>query len=238
VSYTLTKAQITHIKQLQDNKYRKEFGVYIAEGEKILQEFLKNPTLIDQIFSSKPLPIPHLLITEVQMAKISALQTPTSVLAIIQMEAEKLVIDSSTFYLLLDGIQDPGNMGTIVRIADWYGIQNIVCSPESADAYSPKAVQASMGSISRVAVHRLSLVDLLSNESNMPTYVAVLDGVAINTVAKGVAGFIIIGSEGRGVSSEVMQLCKTKITIPGAGQCESLNASVACGIICSHLINL
>ncbi len=238
MSYTLTKAQITHIKQLHDNKSRKEFGVYIAEGEKILKELLKFPEQIEQVYATTHLPFPHILISAVQMQKISALQTPTNVLIVCKLPPQEIILPNSQFTLVLDGIQDPGNMGSIVRIADWYGIANVICSLESADAYSPKAVQASMGSIVRVKVHRLDLNIFLKQHHSIPKYVAMLNGKDVSKLHNSQPGFIIIGSEGKGVSEAVLNACEHHITIPGAGVCESLNAAIACGIICSHLIKI
>jgi RNA methyltransferase, TrmH family len=236
VNNNITKAQITHIKQLQDNNYRKEFGIYFAEGEKIYSEFKKFPSQIQQVLSTKPLLEPHTLITVDQMHKISALQIPTNVLVVLKIPTRSMAIDQTFFTLVLDGIQDPGNLGTIIRIADWFGIKNVICSVDCADAYSPKVVQASMGSIARVNVHKTDLLEIIQANLNLPTYVATLNGFNLYEMPKPKNGFIIIGSEGKGVSKEILDICENKITIPGNGACESLNASVACGIICSHLI--
>ncbi len=232
----LTKAQITHIKQLQDNKYRKEFGVYVAEGEKILAELVKEGQNIDVVYSTEPLAIAHTMIPEAQMAKISSLHTPSKVLAIVQLPVYDLSIEKTTFYLLLDGVQDPGNLGTIIRIADWYNIKKIICSMDTADAYASKVVQASMGSIARVQVLKCDLQDFLKDHPSVPCYAALLQGQNLTTMDAPKGGFIIMGSEGKGIRPQIIKPNTTPITIAGFGNCESLNVAVACGIICSHFI--
>jgi len=137
--------------------------------------------------------------------------------------------------LVLDFIQDPGNMGTIIRIADWFGIENVFCSNDCADIYNPKVVQSTMGSITRVRVEYVELGVWLKNNSEARTYAAVLNGRDITKMEKLNEGIIVIGNESKGISEEIMKMINVQITIPGKGKAESLNAAVATGIILSHL---
>ena len=138
--------------------------------------------------------------------------------------------------LALDNIQDPGNLGTIIRIADWFGISQVVCSEDTADVYNPKVVQATMGSIARVMVSYTSLTGWLSKQKEACIYAAVLDGQDVRTMKKPSGGILVIGNESKGISDEVLKLCNVRITIPQMGKAESLNAAVATGIILSHLV--
>jgi TrmH family RNA methyltransferase len=137
--------------------------------------------------------------------------------------------------LVLDTIQDPGNMGTIIRLADWFGIKNIFCSVECADVYSPKVVQSSMGSISRVRVQYTDILSWLVANNDVRIYAAVLEGKDITKMEKISEGIIIIGNESKGINTEMVKLANVHVTIPGKGKAESLNAAVATGIILSHL---
>ena len=138
--------------------------------------------------------------------------------------------------LALDTIQDPGNMGTIIRLADWFGIKNIFCSTNCVDVYNPKVVQASMGSISRVRVGYTDILSLLEENKEIPIYAAVLHGKDITKMEKINEGIIVIGNESKGINEEILKLANVQITIPGKGKAESLNAGVAAGIILSHLV--
>ena len=138
--------------------------------------------------------------------------------------------------LALDTIQDPGNMGTIIRLADWFGIKNIFCSTDCADVYNPKVVQASMGSISRVRVGYTDILSLLKENKEVRIYAAVLNGKDITKMERINEGIIVIGNESKGINQEILKLAHVRITIPGKGKAESLNAGVATGIILSHLV--
>ena len=169
-----------------------------------------------------------------ELERISFLQTPNEVLGIFKKPA--FGASSHKISLMLDTIQDPGNLGTIIRCADWFGISQVICSPDSADAFNPKVVQSSMGGVARVQVIYSSLTDYLTEHANIPTYAAVLNGTDIRQLEPLKEGIIIIGNESKGISEPVMALCRHRITIPRTGQAESLNAAVATGIILSHII--
>ena len=180
-------------------------------------------------------------IGESELKKVSSLTTPNSVLAVADLPEEPFLpeILRRDFCFYLDGIQDPGNLGTILRTADWFGIPAVVCSPDSADAYSPKVVQASMGAFLRVKIWEMPLEDLLEKASDVPVLGAVLHGENIFQTAWPPNGVLIIGNEGRGISVAAMARLTHRLTIPRSpsGGAESLNAAVAAGILAAILRN-
>lgn len=168
---------------------------------------------------------------------MSGLKTPQGVLALIQIPETKTpapVYFKGCYSLWLDGIQDPGNLGTIIRTADWFGIQSIICSEDTADVYNPKVVQASMGSIAHVSIYYAALPPLLSQLS-MPVYGAFLNGESVYETNFGPEGALVLGNEGNGISSEVAVAITKRITIPRFGRAESLNVAISTGIFCSML---
>jgi len=170
------------------------------------------------------------------LQKISLLKTPNKVVGVFVKkvnEAPPHIINKLS--LMLDDIQDPGNMGTLIRIADWFGIENIICSKNCVDCYNPKVVQATMGSLARVNIYYTSLLDFLSENEKISVYAAALDGVPITKLKSISEGIIIIGNESKGISEELLSIATNKITIPKYGNAESLNAAVAAGIILSQL---
>jgi TrmH family RNA methyltransferase len=148
---------------------------------------------------------------------------------------EPAIVDNVPWYIALDGIQDPGNMGTIIRIADWFGITDLVCSPGCVDVYNPKVVQSAMGGHLRVRIHHRDLVDFLP-ALNLPLYAAVLGGTDVYEVGRPESGVLVIGNESRGVSPEVVDLATHRLTIPRKGGAESLNAGVSAGILCALML--
>ncbi len=176
-------------------------------------------------------------ITDRELEKISQLKTPNQVFAIVQQFADGgVIITKGKITLALDTIRDPGNLGTIIRMADWFGVQQLVCSEDSADIYNPKVVQATMGSIARVKVYYTHLNEWLAAEKDTRIYATVLDGQDITGMEKLKEGIILVGNESKGISPELLKLANVKITIPKKGKAESLNAAVATGIILSHLV--
>lgn len=176
-------------------------------------------------------------VNNVEIDKISTLQTPQGILALVYIPETELPLRtaySKTFTLVLDDVQDPGNFGTIVRTADWFGIRRIICSIESVDAFNPKAVQASMGSLSRVEIYYTDLVSFLSTQT-LQVFGAFLEGENIYTADTGMEGFLVLGNEGNGISAEVKKLVTNKLTIPGNGATESLNVAISAAIFCSEL---
>jgi len=243
----ITKNQVKYIQSLGQKKSRDIENRFIAEGPKLVNELLtaENCKII-QLFALKewidenPNASNHTEVIELsdaELEKISQLTTPNRVLAVIEKIQWKNDPEiKGNISIVLDTIQDPGNMGTIIRLADWFGIKNIFCSAECADVYSPKVVQASMGSISRVRVEYTDVLSWLIENNDLRIYAAVLDGRDITKMEKINEGIIVIGNESKGINTEMLKLANIQITIPGKGKAESLNAAVATGIILSHLI--
>ena len=240
----ITKNQVKYIQSLGQKKCRDAEQVFIAEGPTLVHELLmaENCKLVhvyalkEWIDNSKA----NVAITEVtsdELQKISQLTTPNHVLALakkIEWEGEPVV--KGNVSLALDEIQDPGNMGTIIRLADWFGVKNIFCSMDCVDAYNSKVVQASMGSIARVRVEYTELSSWLKNNHEVNIYATALNGTDITKMEKLNEGIIVIGNESKGIREDVRRLSNAQITIPGKGKAESLNAAVATGIILSHLV--
>jgi TrmH family RNA methyltransferase len=247
----ITKLQVKYIQSLGQKKFRDEEGVFVAEGPKIINELLAaspaalmvlyatsqwmqaNAGLIKNIATDKAVEI-----KDHELERISFLQTPHEVLAVFK-KPEVLPLDfSQTLSLMLDGIQDPGNMGTIIRIADWFGIRNIICSTDCADAFAPKVVQSTMGSIVRVQLYYTDLTELVKKTKGLQLYAAALNGENLNGIAPIKEGVIVIGNESKGIHAALLVCCQNRITIPRIGHAESLNAAVATGIILSHITSL
>jgi len=243
----ITKNQVKYIQSLGQKKSRDEENCFIAEGPKLVSELLMAGNCrIVQLYAlkewidSNPNASNHADIFEisaVDLEKISQLTSPNQVVAVIEKMQWKNDPDiKGSISLALDTIQDPGNMGTIIRVADWFGIKNIFCSTDCADVYNPKVVQASMGSISRVRVGYSDILSLLEENKDVRIYAAVLNGTDITMMEKISAGIIVIGNESKGINEGILKLANVQITIPGKGKAESLNAAVATGIILSHLV--
>lgn len=171
------------------------------------------------------------------MIKISCLKTPPGVLALVKIPVQPALnynLLEKKFSLALDGVQDPGNLGTIIRTADWFGIEHIICSDDTVDAYNPKVVQATMGSLSRVKIHYTPLAHGLA-QIKLPVFGALLNGQNIYNANFGSEGIILMGNEGNGIRLETQAVINTAITIPQAGSAESLNVAIATAIFCSEI---
>ncbi len=243
----LSKSQINFIKGLQQKKNRKQSGFFIVEGLKSITEFLNSDYLIDSIYfisqlSSSIPKIPEKIklfeINEQELKKISGLQNPQGILAIIKIPEPTEHLDDfftkPSLHLVLDGIQDPGNLGTIIRNANWFGFKHIFCSLDTVEVFNPKVVQSTMGALSKVTVVYTDLVKLIS-EIKIPAYGGLLKGQCIYEVTWPKEGFVIFGSEGNGISKEVENKITTAVTIPGKGDTESLNVAISCAIFCSEI---
>ena len=243
----LSKQKIKYIQSLGQKKFRQQEGVFIAEGPKIIKEFLENDdAVVKELFALKEWITENekltgkttvTEITEAELERISQLTTPNQVLAIArQFDKDNHIITKEKITLVLDGIQDPGNLGAIIRTADWFGVQQIVCSPDSADVYNPKVVQATMASIARVKVVYTELKEWIAEQEDISIYATALEGQDISTVKKINEGIIIFGNESKGISAEILELANIRINIPKKGKAESLNAAVAAGIILSTIV--
>jgi TrmH family RNA methyltransferase len=241
----LIKSQVKYIQSLSHKKLRDSEEVFVAEGPKLINELLSANLPVQQLYAVKewidgqqqPIAAAVTEVSQSELERISLLQTPNLVLGIFKKPAfAALSPERNTLSLMLDTIQDPGNMGTIIRCADWFGISQIFCSTDCADAYNPKVVQASMGSIARVRITYGNLAKWVTDAPGLPTYAAVLKGTDLRSLQPVKEGILIIGNESKGISDALLALCSNKITIPRHGQAESLNAAVATGIILSHII--
>ncbi|MFN7115977.1 MAG: RNA methyltransferase [Saprospiraceae bacterium] len=249
----ISKATIQYIKSLQLRKFRQKYNNFIAEGDKIVSEIVRQaPDSILQIYA-----LPEWLqaqasalvfikdkaqeITSEELKKISGLITPNQVLAIVQQPHFELDADyiKNNLSLYLDNIQDPGNMGTILRIADWFGIRYVLCSPNCVEVFSPKVVQASMGAFLRVKALEINLIDIKNQYSELPIFGAVLHGENVFKASLDQRGILVIGNESKGITSEIESLLTHRIAIPAGpgGGAESLNAAVATGILVAVLRN-
>ena len=248
----LSKNQIKHIASLQMKKFRDEHQQFVAEGHKIVMELAGSRFKITGIYGSKAwisenallLPdknIPLFETGEAEMQRITALSTPSPVLAVVQIPDHAEIRKTSGWGLALDDIRDPGNMGTIIRIADWFGMDFILCSRNCVDLFNPKVVQATMGSIARTSLYSCDLPGELKRlaAAGMPVFGAFLEGRSIYETESPESGIILIGNESRGISADLKPFVTKKIFIPAygsayGGKAESLNASVAAAIICAE----
>jgi TrmH family RNA methyltransferase len=246
----LSKTHTKYIQSLQHKKFRDEHNLFIAEGPKVVLDLLESRKFTcKELFALEGWIKEHKelqstltntsisTVKDFELEKISVLSTPNNVLAVFEKRKQNFDIEiTGKIILALDSVQDPGNLGTIIRIADWFGVPGIICSEGCADMYNPKVVQSTMGSLGRVNIVYTGLVDWLKKNKKTKIYSASLEGKALPLFGKIKEGIIIIGNEAHGISDEVMQLVNEKITIPGRGEAESLNAAVAAGIILSHII--
>jgi RNA methyltransferase, TrmH family len=245
----LSKSQIQLISSLGTNKFRKINMKFVAEGNKMVQELFKSNLSTEMLFATEDWlkenrmlrnnEFEIICVKEDELKKISSLKTPNKVLAIVNIPSvQKEIPDFSTnLILMLDYISDPGNMGTIIRTADWFGIKNIICSENCVDIYNPKVVQATMGSIFRLNIQYKNLEEILHNlEISIPVYGMLLDGNNLYDTAIENNGVIVVGNESHGISTHLIKYIKSKISIPGysidgTNQPESLNASIAAAIV-------
>ena len=218
--------------------------MFFAEGSINVLDFIRNTGLTVEIFASRNWIENHtrdiasktvIEVSEKEMVKLTALKSPSEVLAIFNLPDMKLpeTIIEDNLVLVTDDIKDPGNLGTIIRTADWFGVKNIICSAETVDAFNPKVVQATMGSLARVNVSYGNLTDWLEGVEGNNIYGAVLNGENIKSIDKSNKSILIIGSEAHGISNEVLKYVNFPLTIPrsGSGGAESLNAAVAASIL-------
>lgn len=237
----LSKNEVKHIQSLGHKKGRAESGHFLAEGTKLVVELLQqNPGQLVRLYATASFLeqynqlVPAAIAVEVsdaELDRLTQLQTPNQVVAVVQQLPNRApALHESGWLLVLDGIRDPGNMGTLIRLADWFGVQAVIGSDDCADIYNPKVVQASMGSLFRVPYYETDLVSFLSSV-NIPVVGAVLDGQPLQQVTFGSSGALVIGSESHGIRPEVQALVQQKVSIPSFGGAESLNAAVAAGIL-------
>jgi TrmH family RNA methyltransferase len=236
----VSKNQIKLITSLQQKKYRNTNKLFFAEGVKVIQELLQSNFELEHLYSTQDdfeevSKGKKTLIDDNDLKKISALSTPNSCLAVFKIPVEKNKIESGLI-LALDSIRDPGNLGTILRLCDWFGINQLLCSKETVDIYNPKVVQATMGSIARVNVNYLDLNAFIA-QTKLPVFGTFMDGVNIYKTSLPQEGIIVMGNEANGISAELEKLIQNRLTIPRFGdiqKTESLNVATATAIVLSE----
>lgn len=234
----ISKNQIKYIRQLEQKKHRRMEGAFVAEGPKVVGDLLEagfEPLQLYALDSWNSKGRAFQTVTDEELRKVSFLQHPQQVLAVFRMpDADSTQKPQGRLVLALDGVQDPGNLGTIIRVADWFGITTIYCSEDTADAWNPKVVQATMGSIARVNMVYTDLEALIKT-AKMPVYGTLLDGENIYTQILGEEGIIVMGNEGNGISMPIRRLITNKLLIPQFHEGpESLNVAIATAITCSE----
>lgn len=243
----LSKNEIKYIQSLKAKKQRREAGVFVVEGFKIISELLSNNTyeavkvfgtqaFFEQTSETLLEGVACTVVTENELTVISFLQTPQQCLALVKVIDHAFEpFDRHQWSIMLDGIQDPGNLGTIIRIADWFGIKTIYASNDTVELYNPKVAQATMGSLFRVKVMYGPCEQWLKQYAPV-CYVTAMDGENIWNIQSLAPGVVVIGNEGKGIGNAIASMSSGTIAIPRIGQAESLNAGVATGIILSHLL--
>ena len=237
---SISKNQLKIITSLSQKKYRQKHNLFIAEGVKVIHELLNSSFVMDTLFAVDDfeIPISHeniIRISDKDLQKISNLNSPNKVLGLFKIPEEKSAINKGLI-VALDAVNDPGNLGTIIRLCDWFGVSQLICSTDTVDCFNQKVVQASMGSLTRVSLKYLDLKSHLE-ETNLPMFIADMNGENVYNTALPAEGILIMGNEANGVSDPIKKLVKNKISIPrfGAIQAtESLNVATATAILLSE----
>ncbi len=246
-------AEIKRLQRLRDDeRFRRDEGVFLVEGDKAVREFVDFGRFAGDLYvtptwagwqrdtTAHEQPYTFHETTDAEMARISHLPSPSSILAVLARPAPvpfDLAQLGVGFTLALDAVQDPGNVGTILRIADWYGLDRVLLSEGCADPYSQKVVNASKGSLARTELHRVDLPAVLA-AAGVPVLGCDLDGADVHTLAAPAAAVVVVGNEGRGLSPAVLAALTQRVSIPAYGRAESLNAAVAAAIVCDNLRRL
>jgi RNA methyltransferase, TrmH family len=245
----LSKNKIKYLQSLSRKKERDATGLFIAEGEKLITELIQSGFKFeiivareDRMHTFSGIPCEKLIATDDEFKKISLLTTAPSVVAICRQRIDSLISDfiKNDLTIVLDNIQDPGNFGTIIRLASWFGIEQIICSESTVDCYNPKVIQATMGAIAHVKVYYTYLQDFLINsiKDGRVVYGTFMEGENIYKTTLDENGIVVFGNEGKGISQEIMKLISRKISIPSfannQNSVESLNVSIAASIVCSE----
>ena len=237
---SISKNQLKIITSLSQKKYREKHGLFIAEGVKVVKELLQSSLEVFQLFAVDDYEITNhedlvTRISEVDLNKISKLKSPNKVLGLFKIPDEQQA-QQKGLILALDKINDPGNLGTIIRLCDWFGIQQLVCSKNTVDAYNQKVVQASMGSLTRVSIKYLDLASYI-NAAELPTFIADMDGSNVYSSQLPAEAILVMGNEANGISESIKEIVQDKISIPRFGdmqKTESLNVATATAILLSE----
>jgi TrmH family RNA methyltransferase len=237
---SISKNQLKLITSLSQKKYRQKHNLFIAEGVKVLNELLNSTFEIEILFCTDDFETTIsekkvVRISETELKKVSTLKSPNKALGVFKIPEEK-VVQNSGLTIALDAINDPGNLGTIIRLCDWFGVTQLMCSKDTVDCYNQKVVQASMGSLTRVSIHYTDLENYIT-KSNLDTFIADMDGKNVYKTKLPKEGILIMGNEANGVSEKIKALLQYKITIPRFGETqetESLNVATATAILLSE----
>ena len=235
---SLSKNHLKLITSLSQKKYRHKYKLFVVEGMKVVQEFLNSSYELEILFSTESsfsYLDSFIEVSEQELKKISSLKTPNKVIALFKIPVQKNT-SSSGLIVALDAINDPGNLGTIIRLCDWFGIDQLLCSKETVDCYNTKVVQSSMGSLTRVAISYIDLKEYLTSVS-IPVFIADMDGDNIYEMKPPTSAVLVMGNEANGISNSIKQIVSTKISIPRYGNSqltESLNVATATAILLSE----
>lgn len=234
----LSKSKIRLIKALSRKKQRNKHGLFVVEGLKNINELLSSSLELEELYTTKPIfdgPANKLVeVSEKELKKISALTTPQTALAVFKIPPQHL--PSSDFILALDSVRDPGNLGTLIRLCDWFGVYDIICSTDCVDCYNPKTIQATMGSIARITLFYTDLNEFIS-ESELPVYGAFMEGKNVYSEPLRKKGILVLGNEANGISPEIEKHVDEKLSIPQFGKnnnTESLNVAMAGSVFLSE----
>lgn len=242
----LSKNQLKFLKSLHLKKYRKQHQAFLVEGEKSLQEILQSDWQVEKVYCTDRFFNTHMalleakdtdyqLVTPEELTQAGTFMNNYTGLAVAKIPANKPFSPPENGYtIVLDAIQDPGNLGTIIRIADWYGFPQIVCSQDTVDLFNPKTIAASMASFLRVDLYYCDL-SVYFSQHNVPVFGAVLQGENIHKIQFPSQGFILLGNEANGIRKDLLPLIEHSVTIPQFGQAESLNVSIATAVICDNV---
>jgi len=233
----LSKNQIKLITSLKQKKYRNQYQLFLAEGIKVVNELLDSNFELEKLFCTEDVNATFenfepQIISDLELNKISGLSTPNKVLGLFKMPEFPRIIEEGLI-LVLDDVNDPGNLGTIIRLGDWFGVSHLVCSKNTVDCYNPKVVQSTMGSLARLPISYTNINEFL-NQTKLPVYGAVMDGANVYETKLDQNAILIMGSESNGISEKIASFIDTKITIPRYSEgtiTESLNVATATAIL-------
>lgn len=239
----LSKNWQKFINSLQQKKYRQQHGAFVVEGAKSVVELLRSDFQVDALFATEQFykenkallakqPFAVEIVTEDDLARVGSFQTNNAALAVAKTKPNDILcVNGPEIVLVLDDIRDPGNLGTIIRIADWYGVQKIVCSVNTVDVYNPKVIAATMGSFCRVGVYYTSLAQFFDTQTGVVVYGTFMEGDNLHRTPLQSGAYVVVGNESNGISDAVAQRVTKRITIPRFGGAESLNAGIATAIV-------
>ena len=234
------------IRQLQQKKFRKQEGLFLVEGTKSVQELLRSDWGVEAVFYTEKFATETPELNQFNgvsqetdgttLQKSGSLKTNDGAIAIAKAAGNEPIIPKNNFVLALDDVRDPGNLGTLIRVADWYGLQGVICSTNCADLYNPKTISSTKGSFTRVPLHICDLAEYLNHlPKNIPSFGALMQGENVHQVTFPKQGILVLGNESNGISESVIEQLTHRITIPRFGEAESLNVAMAGGIICDNL---